>query len=125
MVELKAFAEAAENGNGVGHGGRGDEHGLEAALEGGVFLDVFTVFVEGGGADAVEFAAGEHGLEEVAGIHGAFGLAGADDGVEFVDEKDDAAPGGFDLGEDSFEAFLEFAAVFGAGDEGAPCRGRR
>ena len=31
------------------------------------------------------------GFEQVAGVHRAFGLAGADDGVQLVDEENDAA----------------------------------
>jgi hypothetical protein len=123
VVDFVAFAEAAEDGDGVLDGGLIDDDGLEAAFEGGVLLDVLAVFVEGGGADAVEFAAGEHRLEQVAGVHGAFGLAGADDGVEFVDEEDDFAFGAGDLLEDGLEALLEFAAVLGAGDEGAHVEG--
>jgi hypothetical protein len=67
--------------------------GLEAPLEGGVLLDVLAVLVEGGRADAAQLAAGEHGLEHVAGVHGALGLAGADDRVQLVDEQEDAPVG--------------------------------
>ena len=35
-----------------------DEHLLEAALEGGVLLDVLAVLVEGGGADHAQLARG-------------------------------------------------------------------
>ena len=72
------------------HVGLGDEHRLEAPRQGGVLLDVLAVFVERGGADAVQLAARQGGLQEVAGVHGALGLAGADDGVQLVDEQDDA-----------------------------------
>ena len=64
-----------------------DEHGLEAALERGVLLDVLAVLVERGRADGVQLAAGEHRLEQVAGVHGALGRAGADDRVQLVDEQ--------------------------------------
>ena len=47
----------------------------------------------GGGADAVQLAARERRLEHVAGVHGALGGAGADDGVQLVDEQDDLALG--------------------------------
>ena len=73
-----------------------DEHLLEAALERRVLLDVLAVFVERGRADAMQLAARERGLEHVAGVHRAFGLAGADHGVQLVDEQDDLA---FLLGE--------------------------
>ena len=63
-----------------------DEHRLEAALEGGVLFDVLAVLVDGGGADHVQLAPGQHGLEHVAGVHGPLGGAGADHGVQLVDE---------------------------------------
>ena len=68
-----------------------DVHLLEAALEGGVLLDVLAVLVERGGADHAQLAAGEHRLDHVAGVHRALGGAGADDGVQLVDEGDDLA----------------------------------
>ena len=102
-----------------------DQDRLEAALEGGVLLDVLAVLVERGGADAVQLAAGQHGLEHVGGVHRAFGGAGADDGVELVDEEDDLAFGLGDFLEDGLEALLELAAVLGAGDQGAQVEGDR
>ena len=68
-----------------------DQHLLEAPLERRVLLDVLAVLVERGGADAVQLAARERGLQHVAGVHGALGLAGADHGVQLVDEQDDVA----------------------------------
>ena len=44
---------------------------------------------EGGGTDGVKFPASQHRLEHVGGIDRAFGRAGANDRVQFVDEKDD------------------------------------
>lgn len=123
MVDLVAFLEAAEDGDGVFDGGFSDHDGLEAAFEGGVFLDVFAVFIEGGGANGVEFAAGELGFEEVSGIGAAFGFSGTDDGVEFVDEEDDLAFGIGDFLEECLEAVLEFAAVFGACEHSAEVEG--
>ena len=55
--------------------GRLDEDRLEAALQGGVLLDVLAVLVEGRGTDHAELAPGEHRLDHVAGVHGAFGRA--------------------------------------------------
>ena len=62
---------------------------------------------------------GERRLQQVAGVHGALGLAGADDGMQLVDEEDDAPALGLDLGEHGLEPLLELAAVLGAGDQGA------
>ena len=67
-------------------------HRLEAALERGVLFDVLAVFVERRGADAVQLAASQHRLQQVAGVGRTFGLAGADDVVELVDEQDDPRP---------------------------------
>ena len=64
-----------------------DHDGLEAALEGGVALDVLAVVVERGRADALQLAAGQRGLEDVRGVDGAFGGAGADEHVHLVDEQ--------------------------------------
>ncbi len=60
---------------------------------------MFAIFVERGGADAVQLAAGERRLEQVRGIHGAIGLAGADQGMHLVDEQDDLAARRLDLGQ--------------------------
>ena len=61
--------------------------------------------------------AGEHRLEQVRGVHRAFGRARADDRVELVDEQDHLALGVLDLLEDGLEPFLELATELGAGDE--------
>jgi hypothetical protein len=119
VMHLVALLQAAQDGDGVFHARFVDQHLLEAALQRGVLLDVFAVFVQRGRADAVQLAARQRRLEHVAGIHGALGLAGADHGVQLVDEQDDLA---FLLGEvieHGLEAFLELAAELGAGDQRA------
>ena len=94
-----------------------DQHLLEAALERGILLDVLAVFVERRRADAVQFAARQRRFEHVAGVDGAFGLAGADHGVQFVDEQDDLAGFLRDFLEHGLQAFLELAAILGAGQQ--------
>ena len=59
---------------------------------------------------ARRLAAGERRLQHVAGVHGAFGRARADQSVQLVDEEDDFAVGVFDLLEQRLEAVFEFAA---------------
>ncbi len=119
MVGLVALLEPAQDGDRVVHAGLAHEDLLEAALQGGVLLDVLAVLVQGGRADQAQLAAGQHGLEHVAGVHGALGRARAHDGVDLVDERDDLPLGGLDLLEDGLQALLELAAVLGAGDHGA------
>jgi len=117
MVHLEALTQPPKDGNGVLDRGLIHQHGLEAAFQRRVLFDVLAVLVEGGRADAVELAPGQHGLEHIAGIHGTFGLARADDGVQFVDKKDDSPLGGLDLLQHGLEALLELAPVLGPGNE--------
>ena len=94
-------------------------HRLEAALERGVLLDVLAVLVERGRADGVQLAARQHRLEHVRGVERAFGRAGADHGVQLVDEEDDLALRLDDFLEHRLQPLLELAAVLRAGDERA------
>jgi hypothetical protein len=114
---LVALAQAAQDGDRLLDAGLVDEHRLEAALEGGVLLDVLAVLVERRRADGVQLAAGEHRLEQVGGVHRPFGRAGAHDGVQLVDEQDDLALGVLDLLQHRLQALFELAAVLGTGDQ--------
>ena len=116
MVHLVAVFQPAQDADGVLHRRLADEHLLEAPLQRGVLLDVLAVLVERGGADQPQLAAGQHRLDHVAGVHRPLaGRAGADDGVQLVDEGDDLAGRVLDVVEHGLEPFLEFAAVLGAG----------
>jgi hypothetical protein len=66
-----------------------DLHGLEAALERGVLLEVLLVLLPGGRRDRAQLAAREGGLEQVGRVAAALLSARADDGVRLVDEEDD------------------------------------
>ena len=90
VVHLVAVFQTAQDADGVLHRRLTDEDLLEAPLQRGVFLDVLAVLVECGGADQAQFAAGQHRLDHVAGVHRRLaGRAGPDDGVQLVDEGDD------------------------------------
>ena len=123
MVDLVLLLEAAQDRDRVLDRRLVDEDRLEATGQGGVLLDVFAVLIQRGGADAVQLAARQGGLQQVGGVHGPVALSGADQGVHLVDEQDDVALGRRDLGQHGLEPFLELAAVFGAGDQASPCRG--
>ena len=116
MVDLVALLQAAQDRDRVLDRGRPDEDRLEAALEGGVLLDVLAVLVERRRADEAQLAARQHRLDHVAGVHRALGGAGADDRVQLVDEGDDLALGVGDLLQHGLQPLLELAAVLGAGD---------
>ena len=116
LVMVLVFrAEALEDQNGLVDGGSFDLDRLEAPFQSRVFLDVLAVLVERGGADALQFAAAEGGLDDVRGVHRAFGGAGADDRVQLVNEQDDVL-GAANLVHDGFDALFELAAILGAGD---------
>ena len=85
------FLEAAEDGDGILHRRLIHHHRLEAPLQRRIFFDVLAIFVERGRADAMQLAARQHRLEQVARVHRAFGFAGAHHGVQLVDEQDDLA----------------------------------
>ena len=115
VEDLIPLFQAAQDGDGVLDGGFVHLHRLEAALEGGVFLDILAVLIQRGGADAVQLAAGQHGLQQVAGVHRTVGLACADDGVQLIDEEDDLALALLYL----VQALLELAAVLCTGHQSA------
>ena len=115
VVRLVAVAQAAEDLQRLGLARRLDDDRLEPALQGAVLLDVLAVLVEGGGADALDLAAGQGRLEDVGGVDRPLGTAGADEGVQLVDEQDRVL-GAADLVHDGLDPLLELAAVLGAGD---------
>ena len=116
VVRLVAVAEAAQDLDGLVDRGLLDANLLEAALEGGVALEVLAVLVERRRADGLQLAARQRGLEDRGGVDRALGGARADEVVELVDEQDDVAALG-DLLHDLLQALLELAAVLRAGDE--------
>ena len=119
MVCLVTLLQAAQNTDGVIYAGLAHVHLLEAALQCGVLLDVLAVLIQGGRTDQAQLATGKHGLEHVACVHGAFGRARTDDGVNLVDEGHDLTLGLLDFLEDSLQTLLEFTAVLCACDHGA------
>ena len=101
------------------HRGLDDVDLLEAARERVVLLEDAAVFLVGGRADAAQLAVREHRLDEVRGVHDAARRgAGADHGVDLVDEQDRARLL-LQLGDDALEPLLEIAAVLGARDQRA------
>ncbi len=124
MEQLVALVDAAQNGDRVLYGRLGNENRLEAALKRLVFFDILAVLVERRRADAVQLAAREHGLEQVARVHRALGLASADDGVQLVDKQDDPALGLTNLFEHGLQPLFKLAAVLRARNQRAHVEGK-
>jgi hypothetical protein len=116
VVLLVAVAQPCEDLDGLVDGGLVDTDLLEAALQRGVALEVLAVLVEGGGADRLQLATRERGLEDGGGVDRALGGARADEVVELVDEQDDVPALG-DLLHDLLQALLELSPVLGAGHQ--------
>ena len=92
---------------------------LEAPHQSAVFLEIVAELFIGGRADAAQRALGQSRFQQVGGIHrAAGGGAGADDGVDFVDEQDRAGRV-LHLGDDRLQPFLEIAAIARAGQQRA------
>ena len=119
VVDLVLLLDATQDGDGVLHRGLVDHDRLETPGKSRILLDVLAVLVERRGTDGMQLATGKGGLQDVGGIHGAAGGAGAHDGVQLIDEQDDVAASRRDLLEHGLQAVLELAAVFGACHHGA------
>ena len=98
-------------------------HHLEPPLQGLVGLEVFLVFVQRGGADGAELAAGQGRLQDVGRVHRAGGASRTHERMDLVDEQDDLAGGVHDLLHDALQPLFEFTLVFRARDEGAHVQG--
>ena len=120
VMRLIAVLQPAQDLHSLVLGGRIHQDGLETTFQGPVLLDVLAILVERRRADRLQLAAGQHRLEDRRGIDRTLGGAGADQGVDLVDEQDDVTAG-LDLLEDLLEAFLEVTAVARPRDQ---CRGR-
>ncbi|OPZ74966.1 MAG: hypothetical protein BWY80_00353 [Firmicutes bacterium ADurb.Bin456] len=97
-------------------------NGLEAPLQGGVLFNMFAVFIQGGGPDALQFTPGQGRLQDVSRVYGPLRRPGAHQGVQFVNKHDyiGGLPGFFD---NLLQAFFKFAPVLGPGHQGTHIQG--
>lgn len=75
LLDIKAegrspLAQATQDGDSGHDTGLVNIDLLEAALQSRILLDVLAVLVQGGRANAAQLAAAQHGLQQVACIHG-------------------------------------------------------
>ncbi len=125
VVDFITFFQATQNGDGVLFARLLHQYLLEATFQGRILLDELAVFVQGGGAYAVQFTTGQGRLEHVACVHGTLAFTGADHGVQFVDEQDHLPFLLRQFVEQAFEALLEFTPVLGAGNKGPHVQGEQ
>ena len=91
MEGLVVRPDAFQDLDGIFGRGLVDHHGLETAFQSGILFDILAVLVESRGADDLDLALGERGLQDVGRVHRVLGIAGADQVVDFVDHKDDVS----------------------------------
>ncbi len=115
MEFFVALAHAADHLDGFFFVGSRDLYGLEAAFEGAILFDGLAIFAGSRGADALNFAAGQRGLQDVGGVQRAFGGTRAHKSVQLVDEHDRVLALHQFL-HDGLEPLFELAAIFCAGN---------
>ena len=118
-MHLVTFFQATQDRDGRFNARLRDIDWLEAAFQGGVFLDVLAIFVQSGRADGAQLAAGELRFHNVRRIGRPFGCPGADQRVQFINEQNDLAFAGNDFLEERLEPILKFTAILRAGDHRA------
>ena len=117
VVALIIGRNALEDLQGVLDAGLVHRHRLEPALQGRILLDVLAVLGEGGGADDLDLAPAQGGLEDIGGVHGPFGVAGTHDIVDLVDDQDHVAQLA-DLVDEALHPGLELAPELGPRHQG-------
>ncbi len=116
VISLEARPDVVKNATRLLDRRLAHAHGAEAARECLVFLDVFLVLAERGGADDAHLAACEDRLEDIGGIRRrAERRPGTDHRVRFVDEENQVRPL-FDLADHVLDAVFEHAAQHRARD---------
>jgi hypothetical protein len=118
LVELLIVAlQALEDLQGVLDRRLVDVDLLEPAHQGAVLFKVLAELLVGGRAHAAQRAGGQRRLQQVGGVHRpAAGRAGADDGVDLVDEQDSVGVV-LQLLDHLLDPLFEVAAVAGAGQQ--------
>ena len=119
MENFVSFLKTSQNRDRIFDRRLVDHNRLKTTLQSGIFFDIFSVLVERGRADAMQFAPRKHRLQEVARVHSAVRFARADYGMKFVDEQNDFAFAFPHFVKHGFEPFLELAAEFRSGDKRA------
>ncbi len=97
MVDFIFFFQAPQNRYGVFHAGLSYPYRLKPALQGGIFLDVFAIFVEGRCPHASQGASGQGRFEHVGCIDCTLRGTGTHYRVKFIDKKDNLTFCSFDL----------------------------
>ena len=114
-MDFVLLFQATQNGDGVFHGRLADVHLLETTLQCGIFLDVLAVLVKRCGANSMQFATRQCRLKHVARVQRAVAACTCtNNGMQLVDEQDDATFGLLHFAQNTLQTILEFAAILRA-----------
>ena len=105
--------DVVQNLDGFLHRGGFNHHFLEPSFQSAVFFDVLSVLVQGCGADALDFAPRQGGLEHVGGVQRSTRSTRPDNGVDFINEQDDIR-GFLQLVHHGLHALLKLSSVLRA-----------
>jgi hypothetical protein len=117
MVDFVIIAHTFENLDGFGGEGSSTMTFWKRRSRAESFSMKTTIFVQCGRTEHANLAFGQGWLEDIGGIHRAFGITGAHDVVQLVDDQDNVASLA-GLIDDTFHATLKLAAELGAGHHG-------
>ena len=102
MEYFVTFLQTTQNGNRIFNRRFRNQNRLETTFQGGIFFNVFAVFIQRRCANAMQFAAGKHRLEQVACVHAALGFARADNRVQLINKENNLSIAGFNIVQNSF-----------------------
>ncbi len=90
---------------------------MESPFKRCILLYIFAILIQGGGADAVQLTASQRGLEHIARIHRAFGLARTHHGMQFIYKQDDLPLLLGQITQQRLQPLFKLAAEFGPGNQ--------
>ncbi len=105
-----AFLEPPQNGDSILLVGLAHLHLLKTALQRGILLDKFAIFIQGGGTDTVQLTPSQSGLEHITGIHGPLCFTSPHHGVQLIDKQDNPPLLLRQLIQDILQALLKLSA---------------
>ena len=118
-MDFVAFAQPAQNGNRVFHGGLVNRYRLKAPFQRPVLFHVLTILVQRGRPDAVQLAAGQHRFQQIGRVHGTLRRACAHHRMQLINKQDHLALGLLDFFEHGLEPLFELPPKFCTGNQRA------
>ena len=117
VVRFVFTLDSTENCYGVEHAWLSHIDGLEAPLKCRVLLNVRAILIKRSGANGAQLATTERRLEQLPGAWASRVGAGADDGVDLINEQNDPAVGGAHFANDCFESLFKLALKLCTGEQ--------